>query len=187
MCSKRLAILELLLMHIRNESAADAAAVYDINARAFGRPAEAELAVRLRTSDALVLSLVAEAEGKLLAHVIFTHGVLRTPAGTHAALALGPVAVAPENQRQGIGAQLIRHGLAECAALGHALVFLLGHTNYYPRLGFSPAVARGVRWERDTSGGPCVPFMVYELIPGALTRTLDGQQGMFAFAGEFDD
>ena len=57
------------------------------------------------------------------------------------ALGLGPVAVVPERQRQGIGSALIREALVRAEALGEELVFLVGEPEYYRSFGFSAATA----------------------------------------------
>ena len=61
--------------------------------------------------------------------------------GTLDAVSLAPMAVLPEFQRQGIGAQLIQEGLRACAARGERIVIVLGHPDYYPRFGFSAKAA----------------------------------------------
>ena len=92
--------------------------------------------------------------------------------------ALGPVAIAPTHQRQGIGSQLIVAGLDLCRAMGYDLVIVLGHREYYPRFGFRPAAPLGIRWEH----GAEAHFMVLELQPGALA----GVSGVARYRPEFD-
>jgi putative acetyltransferase len=75
------------------------------------------------------------------------------------------VAVHPLHQRRGVGAALIRHGLAECRAKGIAAVLVLGHPEYYPHFGFSAAAAS--RLDAPFSGPA---FMAIELTPGVLRR-----------------
>lgn len=79
------------------------------------------------------------------------------------ALALAPVAVLPERQRQGIGSRLIREGLRACAEAGHRITVVLGHADYYPRFGFSAPLAEPLQ---APFSGPS--FMALELVPGAL-------------------
>ena len=54
-------------------------------------------------------------------------------------LALGPLSVRPDRQRQGVGSALMHAVLGAADALGERLVALLGSTAYYPRFGFRPA------------------------------------------------
>jgi predicted N-acetyltransferase YhbS len=54
-------------------------------------------------------------------------------------MGLAPLAVAAENQRKGIGSELVRAGLRYCTQLEFGAVVVLGHSEYYPRFGFSPS------------------------------------------------
>jgi len=82
-----------------------------------------------------ILSLVACHGEQLAGHVIFTRCTIDTT-GERAGL-LGPLCVAPELQRQGIGGKLIREGLRLLAAEGIGPVYVLGDPAYYGRHGFS--------------------------------------------------
>ena len=136
----------------------------------------------------LALSLVAEIDRGVVGHVAFSPARIELAQGGEAeALALGPIAVLPDVQRDGIGSLLMVRGFEECSALGHELIFLLGHPSYYPRFGFAPAKALGVRWEQDQTDNPMEPFMVKELRPGALAKCLGGGAGVFYFAPDFDE
>ncbi len=74
------------------------------------------------------------------------------------------MAVLPSYQRTGIGTRLLQEGLRACAEAGHRIVVVLGHPAYYPRFGFSAAMAE--RLKAPFSGEA---FMALELVPGALT------------------
>jgi putative acetyltransferase len=76
------------------------------------------------------------------------------------------MAVMPEHQRKGIGSALVRAGLEHCKRLGFVAVVVLGHAEYYPRFGFSPAARFGIRSEYDV---PDDVFMAVELQPAALS------------------
>lgn len=56
--------------------------------------------------------------------------------GGLAALLLGPVAVHPTHQGEGLGALLIQESLERAAALGWKRVMLVGDRPYYARFGF---------------------------------------------------
>src|SRR5262249_61176373 len=58
--------------------------------------------------------------------------------GEAPALLLGPLAVHPERQNQGIGKALMELSLKRAAELGHGLVILVGDPPYYARVGFAP-------------------------------------------------
>ncbi len=128
-------------INIRCETAADYEAIFSINSRAFKSDGEARLVSALREQGAFDpnLSLVAEKEGHLVGHILFTPVEIGGEAETVKALGLGPIAVLPEYQRQGIGSKLIEEGLSACRRYEHKIVFVVGHPEYYPRFGFLPA------------------------------------------------
>jgi predicted N-acetyltransferase YhbS len=82
-----------------------------------------------------------------------------------AALLLGPLAVDPAREGQGIGSALMRHAVKEAARLGHAAILLVGDSEYYERFGFRASLA-----ERLAMPGPVERrrFLALELLPGAL-------------------
>lgn len=166
-------------LRVRPEQAADLPRVFELHARAFRRPAEAELVDALRGAGALALSLVAEAGGRPVGHVAFSPVQVGEGAAAWPALALGPLAVDPDHQSGGVGSALVREGLARCRAERHAVVFVLGHSDYYPRFGFEPAAARGLAYEGGARFAPA--FFVAELEPGAL----DGRSGVVRYRPEF--
>ena len=128
-------------IHIRTETPADYPAVDHILKDAFGKDEEAILVENLRKHPDFIpaLSLVAELDGQMLGHILFSvitiEGVKHKPRS----LALAPVAVLPQWQNKGIGRQLIEAGLATARQLGFNSVVVLGHELYYPKFGFKPA------------------------------------------------
>lgn len=153
------------MLIIRPETPEDITAVYHINSLAFGKTAEAELVNALRWEKAVVLSLVAMLDGQPVGHALFSPVTVETEQLIWQAVALGPVAVLPSYQQQGIGTTLIRVGLEQCHSMGHPIVFVLGHPAYYPRFGFTPTRSFGIRCEFKV---PDELFMVAELEPGAI-------------------
>ena len=87
--------------------------------------------------DPAVLSLSAHLDDRLIGHILFTHGELEGRSETVALL--GPLAVHPDHQRQGIGKALIAEGLARLTTHGVAEVLVLGDPAYYSRSDFRPA------------------------------------------------
>lgn len=87
--------------------------------------------------DTAVLSLSARIGARLVGHVLFTRG--RLEGATETVALLGPLAVDPLHQRQGIGKALISEGLSRLQAEGVAEVLVLGDPAYYHRSGFRPA------------------------------------------------
>jgi putative acetyltransferase len=155
------------VLTIRSETPQDAAGVERVNREAFGREQEGLLVTAVRLSDVYVqdLSLVAERDGAVVGHVLFSRVRLEGSDVERELLALGPVAVAPPCQRQGIGAALIRAGLERATELGYDGVVLIGHPSYYPRFGFRPARDFGLR---TTFAVPDEAFMALPLREGGL-------------------
>ncbi len=167
---------------IRPETAEDYAAIREVNALAFGREVEARLVENLRRLPDFILelSLVAVEGGRVVGHILFSPLVVETKDGSVPALALGTLAVRPESQNQGIGSELVLDGLERCRSLGHRTVVVVGHANYYPRFGFSPARALGLEAPFPV---PDEAFLALELVPGAL----DGVAGMVRYPPPFGE
>jgi predicted N-acetyltransferase YhbS len=123
---------------VRPETVADYPAIAAVNARAFGRGGEAVIVSlhRHRATFDPQLSLVAEADGRVVGHALFSPRTIRLLDADIRAVCLGPIAVLPELQRQGIGAALIREGHRLAAEKGAEVSFLIGHRTYYPRFGY---------------------------------------------------
>lgn len=166
-------------MVIRPERADDHGAVRTLNASAFESPNEAKLVDRLRREAYPVVSLVAEDDGAVAGHIMFTpvtlsgHPQLRI-------IGLGPMAVASTHRRQGVGSALVRAGFERCKELGFGAVVVLGHPDYYPRFGFRTAVHYGLACEYDA---PPEAFMVAELQPNYLA----GASGTVFYHAAFAD
>ncbi len=152
---------------IRPETPADYPAVREINLAAFDTAVEADLADSMRDTPEYIseLSLVAELDGVLVGHALFSEVTIEQETGKLTALSLGPIAVLPEHQRHGIGSALIEHGHQRGRELGYPFVVLIGHPWYYPRFGYVEARPHGLVtiWEVSDP-----VFMVCELKAGAL-------------------
>ncbi len=163
---------------VRSERTEDHESVRRVNELAFEQPNEADLADALRANARPFISLVAVVDEQVVGHIFFSPVSIESGNGVFTAMGLAPMAVLPEYQNQGIGSQLVREGLAACQRLGHDIVVVLGHANYYPRFGFSPASLKGLRSEYDVADEV---FMVTELIEGAL----GGRRGLVKYHPEF--
>ena len=152
------------MIRIRRENSADARAIRAVNESAFGTAAEADLVEALRRVAAPLISLVADENGAIAGHILFSPVTLSSDPGLRIA-GLAPMAVTPARQRQGIGSALVRAGLDECRAVGFLAVAVLGHFGFYPRFGFVPASRFGIRSTYDV---PDDVFMALELEAGAL-------------------
>ncbi|MEV4134724.1 N-acetyltransferase [Dactylosporangium sp. NPDC049742] len=128
-------------MPIRDEQPSDHAAVGALHRAAFGGEhggAVADLVNALRRDDPAALSLVAEEDGEIAGHVMFSRGLLDAPRRLVPVQSLSPLSVAPHLQRRGIGSALIQAGLHLLDERGAPLVFLEGDPRYYSRAGFTP-------------------------------------------------
>ncbi len=96
----------MVAVRIRDERAADAEAVRDVVACAFGRPDEARLVEQLRRDGDAVISLVATSGAAVIGHLL-----LSPMAAPFRALGLAPLSVAPEHQGRGVGATLIDNAI----------------------------------------------------------------------------
>jgi len=164
-------------VRVRDEAPADHARVAEIHTRAFARANEAVLVAALRESAHPQLSLVAERDGLVVAHVFFSPLSAEGRLPTSGALA--PVAVDPEHQGAGVGSLLIRAALARCPSRGWRAIFLVGNPAYYARFGFVPAAPRGFHY-RDAEFDAWL--QVLELAPGALA----GCGGWLLFDAAFE-
>ncbi len=145
-------------MKVRNEVNSDASAVRRVTMLAFEREEEAELVEALRESGDAVISLVAEDDGEIVGHVLFSK--LQAP---DQCIALAPVSVPPNRQNKGFGSALIRAGLERAKRDGWQAVFLLGEPAYYERFGFRAAKA-----DKFETVYPKSYVMALELTPHAL-------------------
>ncbi|MDP4162366.1 MAG: N-acetyltransferase [Bacillota bacterium] len=82
------------------------------------------------------LSLVAEEDGRVVGHCLFTTHKLLLNGETIKAAILAPIAVDPNVQKKGIGRQLIEEGHKRLMDKGYEMALLLGHSDYYPRFGY---------------------------------------------------
>ena len=166
------------MLTVRPETPEDIVAIRYVNEQAFGQKEEAELVAKLRHRNAVTLSLVAVEGSQIVGHILFSPVTVASEHSSFEAIALAPMAVLPAYQRQGIGGQLVRTGLEECRNLGHEIIVVLGHPDYYPRFGFVPARPRGIDCEFEV---PEEAWMILELREGALAE----RTGTVKFQPEF--
>jgi putative acetyltransferase len=163
---------------IRSEAEHEREAVHHVNQAAFDGDAEANLVETLRDGGFAEVSLVAEVDGVIIGHILFSRLSIVTKIGTADALSLAPMAVLPSHQRRGVGSRLVETGLEACRERGHKVVLVLGHPDFYPRFGFSAELAR--RLESPFGGGEA--WMALELVPGAL----EGVEGRAEYSPPFE-
>ena len=166
-------------MDIRRERPADVGAIRRVHQLAFETDAEADLVEALRERARPIVSLVADIEGAIVGHIMFSPVTLSSDRNM-LIMGLAPMAVLPARQREGIGSTLVRAGVEECVSLEAAAVFVLAHAAYYPRFGFRPASAYALASDYNV---PDDVFMALELQAGVLGGKAGTIRYHDAFAG----
>ncbi len=150
-------------VQLRPEEPGDVGAITEVIDAAFQTAAESRLVVALREAGALSVSLVAATEERIVGHVALSPVAVNGITAGQRWLGLAPLAVLPEWQRRGIGADLVQAALAIAGARQAALVFVLGRPSYYDRLGFEAATPLGWRCIYEV---PEPAFRVHRLADG---------------------
>ena len=172
-----------MLKHIliREETEADQDVIRKINNLAFEQPQEGQVIDLLRKQSPGFFSLVAEYEGEVIGHILFTPTYIEVAGELkECGYGLAPLAVHPDHQNKGVGSLLCETGVDQLKDKGVPFILVLGHDNYYPRFGFEPAVPSGFacQWE----GVPDEAFMIQIFDESALA----GYRGVVAYRDEFD-
>jgi putative acetyltransferase len=165
---------------IRDEAAGDAPAVRAVLEEAFGSPLEAGIVDALRADCSDRLSLVAEGDGGIVGHILFTPVEIDAAEGVLRGYGLAPMAVRPAWQRRGIGSALIAEGIRRLRDAGVPYVIVLGYPEYYPRFGFERASRHGVRCQWP--GVADEAFMLLVLDPAVAPQLA----GLARYRPEFD-
>lgn len=172
-----------LKVKIRKEKKEDYSKIYKVNELAFEHKNESVLIDNLRKSKSYIpgLSLVADYNGTIIGHILFTKvKILGENSKEYDSISLAPMSVKPSYQNLGIGSALVRAGLKKAAKLGYQSVIVLGHDKYYPRFGFKPASKWNIRCPYKV---PDEVFMALELVPGALENV----SGLVQYPEEFNE
>jgi putative acetyltransferase len=125
------------MLSIRTATPRDRDAIRKVEQHAFGQAAEAGLVDALVTAGDAVVELVAEDEGQIVGHVLFSRVFVEKGAKRFPAVALAPLAVEPSFHRSGIGGALVREGHVRLKKAGETLSVVLGDPIYYGRFGYS--------------------------------------------------
>lgn len=156
-------------MHIRETTDADLNDILFVEREAFNSIKEADL-----TKDMLAdpsakprLSLIAHIEDQPVGHILFTKARLSNNPRVAVSF-LAPLAVVPKFQRQGIGGALVKRGLELLSKSRVDLVFVVGHPDYYPRHGFSPAGKLGFEATYPIPEEDADAWMVQALRPNVI-------------------
>ncbi|MBN2717937.1 MAG: N-acetyltransferase [Deltaproteobacteria bacterium] len=123
-----------------------------------------------------LISLMAFDKECGVGHIYLSHARLRQSDVTAAmrTMLLAPLAVVQSHQKQGIGQQLIYRALDDARQIGVDAVFVLGHPEYYPRCGFTPAGVRGFDAPYPIPKKNADAWMVIELTKGILSQASGG-------------
>lgn len=162
------------MLEVREERPDDIAAIRDVNERAFGQQQEGNIVDTLRSNGAVLLSLVATLDRRVVGHILYSSASIGAVAGA----ALGPMSVLPEHQRLGIGSRLVEAGNRRIKDAGCPFIIVLGHAHFYPRFGFSPASTHGITCEWN------VPDDVFMLLV-LDEQKMQGVGGLAKYRDEF--
>jgi putative acetyltransferase len=186
---------------IRPETPDDIDAIRVLTTAAFGQLDEAEIVDALRESGNGIegLSFVGLVGDEVIAHAMLSRCFVgKAPRqvdgeaprnvggenpdeargavpGSAPGVCLAPCSVSPDHQRTRVGTAVIKALLAEAARRGEAFAVVLGHPEYYPRFGFTPASGYGITLHVE------VPDEALMAMPLAG----DVPAGPLAFAPEF--
>jgi putative acetyltransferase len=166
------------MIRIREEQSEDIPVIREVNKRAFGQPQEADIVDELRRNCNDLLSLVAVAQDQVVGYILFSPATIESEDRIVRGVGLAPMAVLPEYQRKGVGAELIRTGITRLESKGCPFVIVLGHAEYYPRFGFETASRYGLRSEWDV---PDDAFMILILNKSEM----QGISGLARYRPEF--
>ncbi len=155
------------LLRERPEDAAEVERLLDL-AFAPGRTALSSYRLRQGVPPVAELCTIVRDDYDALAGAIRYWPVRIGDAGAPALL-LGPVAVHPTRQGEGIGALLMRETLADAAALGWPRVILVGDLPYYSRFGFSRELARALDFPQPYNPDR---LLGKALTPGSIRRVV---------------
>lgn len=155
------------MYQIIHERPEDAAKIEPLLEVCFGPSRFEKTAYKIREnlSPLPELSLVAIEGDTLLATIRFWPVVIGS---SFSAILLGPIAVSPDKQGEGIGIALIEESLKLAREFGHKAVILVGDPDYYKRFGFSSAYDKGL----DLPGPvDAHRFLALELVKNSLSGT----------------
>ena len=131
------------MISIRKATPRDRDAIRLVEEHAFGQQAEAGLVDAIISAGDDVLELVAEEEGAVVGHILFSRLQVEDGTARHPAVALAPLAVEPGFHGTGIGGALIRAAHARLKEAGETLAVVLGDPAYYGRFGYDRGRAAG--------------------------------------------
>ena len=164
---------------VREEEEKDYKEIYEVNKLAFGQENESKLVDKIRKGENFIpgLSLVAETDGKIAGHILFSM-IKIIGSSVFETLILAPLAVIPAFQKKEIGSKLVKKGVFKAKELGFDSIIVVGHKEYYPRFGFEKASKWNLKCPFEV---PDEAFMAIEL----AEKALEGKAGTIEFPDEF--
>jgi putative acetyltransferase len=131
-------------LNIRETTPDDLNEILYVEGEAFQQDSEVNLTREMLSDPSAKprLSLLAFIKNQPVGHILFTRGFIEDNPQIKVSF-LAPLAVIPKHKKQGIGGILIKEGIKQLSKMGVDLVFVLGHPEYYPRFGFTPALKLG--------------------------------------------
>jgi len=153
-------------------------AVLELNRLAFKGDEESRLIKKLADDASILASFVAVDDHVVVGHILFSPLYVMVDGKRVDAVALAPMCVVPARQKQGIGTQLVEHGIEAMKSAGQAAIIVLGHVNFYPRFGFRHDLARNLSCAFNKYDA----FMGLELRAGSL----GGKPGTCIYPRAFD-
>ena len=169
------------MIAIRQETPEEYDLVRHLHDCAFGQTTEGRLVEKLRQAEAEILSLVAVAENQVVGHLLFSTVNLETQGSLTVGMGLGPIAVLPDFQNQGIGSQLILEGLKQVQSRGYPFVIVLGHAHYYHRFGFVSASQFGLKCQWDNIPDEAFMALIFD------QETMKQVEGVVKYQPAFDE
>lgn len=152
-----------------------------MNQTAFQSHYEANVVECLRLNCVEIYSLVAKFGEQVVGHILFSPvHIVQDQGRSIKGMGLGPLAVLPDYQGQGIGMSLSQAGMLRMKQIGYPFVVVLGHPGYYPRFGFNPASTYGIRCAFENVPDEAFMICVFN------SKVMQGVKGVAHYRPEFD-
>jgi|GEM_PF-401202 len=155
------------LLNGQAAQSAELAALLDL---CFGADRQRKTSYKLRDGQAQIEDLwfTVQKGGKLVASIQYWPIAIRSAYKETQALLLGPLAVHPDVQGEGLGRALLDTSISVASLKGHVHILLVGDPAYYGRRGFSSKNTSGLSLpgpydpkrllHRQIAPGPMLPF-----------------------------
>ena len=130
------------------------------------------------------LSLVMEADGKIIGHVMYSKAKIELDqGGTLDTWTFGPISIHPDYKRNGCGLALLNYSIEKARKMGIGFLCMEGNYEFYKHAGFDLASKLGIHYHGEPKDAEVPYFLAQEIIPGFLngrTGTYAPPKGYFA-------